>query len=135
MTYFLDTNICVYYLNNSNPAVSKRLEELPTANIKIPSMVAAELLYGAEKSGKREHNLKVFKTFLSVYEIISFDEKSAEHYSVIRAELERKGQIIGGNDIVIAAIVLTNGGVLVTHNADEFGRIKELKTEDWTVCL
>lgn len=133
MIYFLDTNICIYYLNNSNSAISARLEELPTANIKIPSMVAAELLYGAEKSGKREYNIKIFKAFLSIYEIINFDDKAAEHYSVIRADVERKGQIIGSNDIVIAATVLANDGVLVTHNVDEFSRIRQLKTEDWTV--
>ena len=132
MIYFLDTNICVYYLNNANPVISKRFEELPTASIKIPSMVAAELLYGAEKSGKREHNLKIFKTFLSIYDIVNFDEKAAGHYSIIRADLERRGQIIGGNDIIIAATVLANSGVLVTHNIDEFARINELKTEDWT---
>ena len=103
-----------------------------TENIKIPSMVAAELLYGAEKSGKREYNLKLFKTFLSIYEIINFDYKSAEYYAAIRAELERKGKIIGNNDIVIASTVIANNGVLVTHNVDEFSLIKELKIEDWT---
>jgi len=133
MIYFLDTNICVYYLNKSSSAVIEMLEKLPTANVKIPSMTAAELLYGAEKSGKREYNLKLFKDFLSIYDIISFDDKAAGYYSVIRAELEYKGQIIGGNDIIIAATVLANSGVLVTHNTDEFSRVKQLKIENWTV--
>jgi tRNA(fMet)-specific endonuclease VapC len=133
MIYFLDTNICIYHLNNTNHALSERLEEMPTSNIKIPSMVAAELLFGAEKSVKREHNLKVFKSFLSIYEIINFDGRAAEHYSMIRADLERRGQIIGGNDMIIAATALASGGILITHDTDEFSRIKQLKTEDWTV--
>jgi len=133
MIYFLDTNICVYYLNNSHPQLSKQLKSTPIKNIKIPSMVAAELLYGAEKSGKREYNLNLFKTFLSIYEIIDFDEKSAEYYAEIRARLERKGQIIGNNDIIIAAVTLANDGVLVTHNTGEFLRIEELKTDDWSI--
>ena len=133
MTYFLDTNICIYYLNNSNSAVVKQLNKTPVSNIKIPSMVAAELLYGAEKSAKREKNLKVFITFLSLFEIVSFDAQAADHYALIRAELERKGKIIGSNDIVIAAAVLSSNGVLVTHNTEEFSRFKKLKTADWTV--
>jgi len=133
MIYFLDTNTCVFYLNNSNANVVEQLEKLPTANIKIPSMVAAELLYGAEKSGKREHNMRVFKTFLSIYEIVGFDEKAVDYYAVIRADLERKGQKIGGNDIIIAAIVLAGGGILITNNTDEFSRVQGLKTEDWKI--
>ena len=131
MIYFLDTNTCVFYLNNSSSNIIEQLEKLPTATIKIPSMVAAELLYGAEKSGKREHNMKVFKSFLSIYEIVSFDEKAIEHYATVRADLERRGQKIGGNDIIIAATVLANDGILITNNIDEFSRVKGLKIEDW----
>ena len=133
MKYFLDTNICVYYLNNSNARVKEQINRMFTANIKIPSMVAAELLYGAEKSGKREYNLGLFKTFISLYEIINFDEKAAGYYASIRAELEKKGQIIGSSDIIIASTVLANEGILVTHNISEFSRIKELRIEDWTI--
>ncbi|MDR0448438.1 MAG: type II toxin-antitoxin system VapC family toxin, partial [Treponema sp.] len=88
--------------------------------------------YGAEKSKKREFNLKIVRVFLSIYEVVNFDEKSAEYYAAIRADLERKGQGIGGNDIVIASTVLANAGVLVTHNIDEFSRVNGLAVEDWT---
>ena len=131
MTYFLDTNICIYYLNNSHPILSSKLKGIPSASIKIPSMVAAELLYGAEKSVKREHTLQLIKTFLSIFKIIDFDEKAARHYAVLRAELERKGQTIGSNDLVIAATAIAHKGILVTHNTREFSRITELTTEDW----
>ena len=132
MTYFLDTNICIYHLNDSAPNLSRMLEQTSLRDIRIPSMVAAELLYGAEKSVKRQYNLKIFKTFLSLYEIVHFDEKAAEFYAAIRIELERKGQMIGGNDLVIAATVLPYGGVLVTNNTDEFSRISGLAVKDWT---
>ena len=131
MNYFLDSNICIYHLNDSAPGVSERLEQLPVKAIKIPSLVAAELMYGAEKSTKREYSIKVIKTFLSLYEIVSFDEKAAGHYATIRAELERKGKTIGGNDIIIAATVLANAGILVTHNTGEFSRVSQLIVEDW----
>ena len=131
MTYCLDTNTCIYHLNDSAPKLSDRLEEMPFRDIKIPSMVVAELFYGAEKSAKREYNFKVFRTFLTLYEIARFDERAAEHYAAIRAELERRGQRIGGNDLVIAATALSNDAVLVTHNIDEFSRVDGLKLEDW----
>lgn len=51
MTYFLDTNICIHYLNNASESVIKKFNEFGTANIKIPSIVAAELYYGAENMG------------------------------------------------------------------------------------
>jgi len=131
--YFLDTNICIYYINGSAPIVKERLEQIPSKFIKIPSMVVAELLYGVEKSSRREQNLKRCKEFLSVYDIIPFDEKAAEHYAVIKAKLERKGIIIGSNDIAIAAIVLANNGVIVSHNTAEFSRVDGLNVEDWVL--
>ena len=133
MIYFLDTNICIFFLKNTNRNLCDKLLEIPTGFIKIPSMVAAELLYGAEKSARREHNLGIMKSFLSIYEIIPFDEQAAGHYSQIRSGLERIGSIIGGNDIIIAATALAGNGVLVTNNTREFSRIKSLQTEDWTV--
>ena len=131
MIYFLDTNICIYHLNGSAPNVSSELEQMPMRNVKIPSMVAAELLYGAKKSAKREYNSEIFRKFLSLYEIVPFCEKAAGLYAVIRAELEIGGRLIDGNDLVIAATVMANEGILVTHNTDEFSRIGGLSVVDW----
>ena len=131
MNYFLDTNICIYHLNNTYPSVHEKLMQTPTKTIKIPAMVAAELQYGAEKSNKRSFSKNVVSTFLSVYQIIPFDERAAEHYAIIRASLEREGKIIGGNDMIIAAIALSHRGILVTHNTNEFSRIDGLVLEDW----
>lgn len=133
MIYCLDTNTCVYYLNDSVPNIRKRLNEKFFRDVKIPSMVAAELLYGAEKSAKRENNFKIVKTFFSLYEIIDFDEKAANLYAILRAELERSGQIIGSNDLIIAATALSFDATLVTHNVREFSRINGLKLEDWVI--
>ena len=133
MTYCLDTNTCIYYLNNSVPNVCKRLDEIPFRDVKIPSMVAAELLYGAEKSAKREYNYKIASTFLSLYEIIDFDENAAKLYAVFRARLERTGRGIGSNDLIIAATALSHESTLVTHSIGEFSRITELRLEDWVI--
>ena len=132
MIFFLDTNICIYHLNDSAPKLSDRLAQTPTKDIKIPAIVAAELLYGAGKSSRREENLRNYREFLSIYEIVSFDEKAAGHYAAVRRNLEQKGAPIGGNDLIIAAIVLAQGGALVTHNFSEFARVEGLVVEDWT---
>jgi len=132
MNYFIDTNTCSYFLDGRFQGVLKKFEEIPTSKIKLPSIVIAELYYGAKKSEKKEYNLNRIEKFLSNYGIARFDLKAAKIYGDIRADLEKKGQIIGGNDIVIAATVLSRDGVLVTHNVGEFSRIKNLKIEDWT---
>ena len=132
MSYCLDTNICIFHLNKSASTVTERLKALSAEEVLIPSMVVAELLHGAEKSAKRESNLANLALFLSPYRIISFDQKAARIYASIRAALERKGQIIGPNDIVIAATTLAHNAILVTNNTKEFSRIDGLKIEDWT---
>ncbi|MDR2712615.1 MAG: type II toxin-antitoxin system VapC family toxin [Clostridiales bacterium] len=133
MIYFLDTNICIFHLNNSRRNMSARLKRIPVGDIRISSIVAAELLYGAEKSSKREHNLRQCKSFLSIYEIVPFDEDAAEHYGRIRAKLEHEGTPIGSNDIMIAATALSYGSVIVTNNTGEFSRVQDLVVEDWTL--
>jgi tRNA(fMet)-specific endonuclease VapC len=132
MSYSLDTNTCIYHLNNSASTVTERLKTLSVEEVLISSMVIAELLYGAEKGTKRLANYENIAFFLSPYRIISFDQKAASIYAAIRADLERKGQIIGPNDIVIAATTLAHNAILVTNNTKEFSRIDGLKIEDWT---
>ena len=131
MTYFLDTNICIFHLNGAAPRLSKILERTPSSNVAIPSIVAAELIYGAEKSVKREYNLEKTGLFLSLYDIVPFDLYAAKVYGVIRRDLEYAGQIIGGNDLMIAASVIARKGTLVTNNTNEFSRIRGLPLEDW----
>ena len=133
MIYLLDTNICIYALKNSVKHLTDKLLKTPTKSIKIPSMVTAELLYGVEKSANYEKNMSIYKAFLSIYEMVPFDEKAAEHYAQIRADLERKGNVIGNNDIIIAATALANNGIVVSNNISEFKRVNGLHVEDWTL--
>ncbi len=111
--------------------IKDRLAGLSPKDIKIPSIVKAELLYGAEKSDKKKDNLQRINDFLEPFEIVSFDSNSAIVYSLIRSSLEYKGKIIGPNDYIIASIVLSNNGILITNNTKEFMRVKNLKVENW----
>ncbi len=131
MKFFLDTNICIYFLKGIFPDLLKTIMSHNPDDIKIPSMVKAELLYGAEKSQRRNENLEKVNGFLLPYEIIPFDDKAAVIYSRIRSKLEKIALIIGPNDLIIAATVLGGEGCLVTNNEKEFNRVPELKTCNW----
>ena len=130
-TYFLDTDICVYILNNKYPYLVKRLECCDRNSVKIPTAVYYELRYGAEKSRNREQTMDKLSKFVSEIEIVPFDERAAEYAGKIRADLEQTGQVIGGNDIIIAATALSNDATLVTNNLREFERIYRLSIENW----
>ena len=133
MNYFLDTNICIYFLSGKYPGLFKKLFSRNPNDIKIPVIVKAELLYGAEKSIKREDNISKITAFLLPFEIIPFDDASAAFYGKIRAKLETTGMMIGPNDLIIAATALSKNAVLVTNNTNEFIRVEGLNLEDWTV--
>lgn len=133
MIYYLDSNICVYFLKGLYPSIMENIQNINPSNIKIPSIVKAELLYGAEKSQQKTKNLSIIKRFLEPYEIIPFDDDCSIVYSRIRSSMELKGTIIGPNDYIIASTVLAKNGILVTNNTKEFERIKNLKIENWIV--
>ena len=132
MKFFLDTNICIYYLKGLFPKIKEKFLLNGPKSINILSIVKAELLYGAEKSKFKKNTFLKIKDFLSPYEIISFDNKSTFIYAKLKADLEKKGKIIGPNDLLIAASVIANNGILVTKNIKEFKRVKGLKLADWT---
>ena len=132
MIYYLDSNICIYFLKGLYPNIKDQIKSINPSNIKIPSIVKAELLYGAEKSNHRAANLDRITTFFEPFEIMPFDDDAAVIYSKIRSSSELKGNIIGPNDYIIASIVLSNNGILVTNNEKEFKMIKTLKLENWT---
>jgi tRNA(fMet)-specific endonuclease VapC len=132
MTYFLDTNICIRILNGSSQNVICKFEEIELDDIIIPSVVAAELIYGAYKSAKRDYNLIRFRSFLQQFKMACINSTVIETYGDIRYELERKGMPIGANDYFIAAIAKANKGILVTNNTREFSYVNGLILEDWT---
>lgn len=67
------------------------------------------------------------------FSVVPFDESAAKEYGKIRANLERQGTPIGGNDLFIAAHCRALNYVLITHNLKEFERVENLKIEDWTI--
>ena len=132
MKYYLDTNIVIYAIKGKYPNIIKRFLKVPYQSIVLPSIVIAELEFGAKKSANYKKVTKKYEEFINHFDEVSFDNKAAKIYADIRYDLEKKGAIIGPNDLIIAATVLANDGILVTHNVKEFNRVKDLKIEDWT---
>jgi len=131
MTHFLDTNTCIYFLKGQHANIQKNLQSKRPRDIKIPAIVMAELLFGAEHSERIKQNRDIVISFLAPYEIIPFDATAAEIYAQIRSRLASSGNPIGPNDLIIAATVLAHQGVLVTNNQREFQRINKLKIANW----
>ncbi len=128
---FLDSDICIHFLNGKDRELVKRLQSNSPTDLKIASIVQAELLYGVQNSKKMQENGSKLAEFLKPYEIISFDSQAATIYAQIRHELTRKGNLIGPNDLVLAATVIANHGSLATRNIGEFKRLNSLRLETW----
>jgi tRNA(fMet)-specific endonuclease VapC len=128
--YLLDTNVCIELLNERGGQAAKKLASVSPRDIRLCSIVKAELYHGAYKSG-REKNLSLVKAFSSSFDSLPFDDSAAEVYGKLRTTLEKQGKLIGPYDLLIASIVLANNVTLVTHNMDEFKRVPDLALEDW----
>ena len=131
MSYLLDTNACIRILNGTSDSLVSRLRREGPSVVKLSAVVKAELLFGARKSSRVEKNLTLLAKFFEPFEGVAFDDSSAEHYGLIRADLEREGRPIGPNDLLIAATARAHDSTLVTRNTDEFRRVVALRLENW----
>lgn len=131
MTYLLDTNVCIRYLNGRSPGVRAQLQARQPADIVVCSVVKAELFYGAQRSRDPRRSLAAQQQFLQPFRSLPLDDAAAEAAGRLRAHLADQGAPIGPYDLLIAAIALSNACILVTHNGREFGRIPDLAFVDW----
>ncbi|WP_397399127.1 tRNA(fMet)-specific endonuclease VapC [Phenylobacterium sp.] len=130
LRYTLDTNLCIRVLRD-RPAQARERFNLEADGLCISTVVLTELLHGAAKSARPAHHRREVERFASRLEVLAFDVAAADHAADIRAALERKGQPIGGYDLLIAGHARSRGLVIVTGNLAEFGRVDGLRCEDW----
>lgn len=133
MKYLLDTNACIRFLNGQSEPLRQRILLAEPEALLLCAVVKAELFYGAMKSHNPVGALAKQQQFVSQFASLDFDDKAAEVYGQIRADLERQGMPIGPHDLQIAAIAIANEVTLISHNTREFQRIKELHLEDWEI--
>jgi tRNA(fMet)-specific endonuclease VapC len=126
----LDTNLCIRVLRDRPQGLRERFNA-EAAALCISTVTLAELLYGAEKSGRPAEGRTKVEGFAARLDVLSFDSGAAAHYADIRADLERRGQVIGPYDMMIAGHARSRGLVVITANLDEFSRVVALRAEDW----
>ena len=131
--FMLDTDTCSHIMKRSHPLVLKRLQTFPVDAVCMSVVTKAELLYCVELSPRRAHDAAALAAFLPYVEAVDLDESAAPHYAEIRADLKRRGVMIGANDLFIAAHARALGLTLVTNNTAEFERVSNLRLENWTL--
>jgi len=127
----IDTNICIDIMNNHPSEVIRRFKVMELGQVGISSIAVSELQYGVSKSKRKNENQQRLDEFLLPFEIVPYDEKASRQYGDIRADLEKRGVVIGPLDLLIAAQAVSRDLVLVTNNEKEFERIKSLEVENW----
>jgi tRNA(fMet)-specific endonuclease VapC len=130
--YMLDTDTCSYIMKRSNPAVLRRLQTVPVADVFMSVITKSELLYGVEVSPRRAQDAAALAAFLPYVEVLDLPDAAGRHYAEIRADLKKRGALIGAHDLFIAAHARALGLTLVTNNSAEFERVKGLTIENWT---
>src|SRR5687768_8804134 len=131
--HMLDTDTCSYIMKRSSQMVMKRLRAVPVTDVCISVITKSELLYGVEMSPHRMQDATALQAFLPHVDVLEFPDDAATHYAQIRADLKKRGEMIGANDLFIAAHARSLGLRLVTNNTAEFGRVKGLTVENWTL--
>ena len=129
--YMIDTDICIYLRSNDRPKITARFAGLHQEDVAISVVTFGELAYGAAKSADAARAAQGFEWAMRVMPTLPLPPAAGEIYGRLRAELERDGKIIGGNDLWIAAHALAENLTLVTNNEREFKRITGLKVENW----
>lgn len=131
--YLLDSNALSELIRNPGGSVSQQFERraaVPANKMLTSIITACELRYGAVKKGSKILADRVDKTLAAV-KVVPLSTGADVKYADVRTDLERKGQLIGPNDMLIAAHALALDAILVTDNVREFKRIKGLKIENW----
>jgi tRNA(fMet)-specific endonuclease VapC len=129
--FLLDTNICIYIRQERPEPVLRRFRRLRPGEAALSVITYGELIYGAAKSARREAALERLRELVHWLPALPLPESAAEAYGMIRAELAAKGEMIGNNDLWIAAHAMAAGMTLVTNNEKEFRRVRGLKLQNW----
>ena len=131
--YLLDTNICIFAINNRSIKTVENIKSHFNKGLYISSLTIAELEYGIENSKKIEKNRIAMLKFISVFDVLNFTEFDAIEYGKLKTRLKSNGEIIGPIDMLLAAQALSNKFIFITNNVKEFERVEGLIIEDWSI--
>lgn len=131
--YLLDTNICIFAINQKPEYVTQAIQKNLRTGIYISALTIAELEFGVENSREIERNRIALLKFVSIFNILNFDDADAIAYGKLKSELRRKGQLIGPIDMLLSAQAISKALIFVTNNTNEFSRVSGLIIEDWSL--
>jgi len=131
--FLLDTNICIHIRQRRPPQMLARFQRLRPGEAAISVITFGELAYGAEKSRFREQAARQLMELAGLLPVMELPMRAGQFYGAIRASLEARGEMIGNNDLWIAAHARAAGLTLVTNNEQEFRRVQGLKIQNWVV--
>lgn len=126
----LDTNIVSDIIRNPGGKGAAKLRDVGDFGLSVSIITAAELRFGAQKSGSSRLESRVV-ALLQTLDVLPFDVPADAEYARLRLELETSGQPIGPNDMLIAAHARSLGTTIATANTREFGRVRGLRIENW----
>jgi len=129
--YMLDTDTCAFVMRGPSENLRAKLLATPLEQQSISVVTLAELLFGIKLSSQGKRNQVALDAFIKHLTVLDWTEEAAEHYADIRAVLHKSGQMIGSNDLLIAAHARCVGAIVVTNNEREFRRVPKLKVENW----
>jgi tRNA(fMet)-specific endonuclease VapC len=130
MKYLLDTSVISAVIKDPDGKAAERVAALRAGEPGTSIIVSAELKFGYTKESSRRLEALI-ERFLANVEIAPWEAPADMAYARLRAELEKKGKLIGQNDMLIAAHALTLDATLVTDNEREFSRVRGLRVENW----
>lgn len=129
--YMLNTDIASFIMKETSPGAIRRLQSLPTSATCISAIVESELRFGVAVSPRRQHDQSALEEFLGYMQVLDYPAAASSDYGLIRGDLKRRGAMIGGNDLLIAAHARYLGLTLVTNNTRQFKRVPGLRVENW----
>ena len=130
--FLLDTNICIFAIKQKPEIVLQTIQANMDTGMFISTLTIAELEYGISNSMYPEKNRTALLEFLTIFDVLPFDDHDAIEYGKIKAILKKQGSIIGPIDLLLAAQAVSKKLTLVTNNVKEFQRVENLTIEDWT---
>jgi tRNA(fMet)-specific endonuclease VapC len=130
MKYLLDTNICIYFLNQ-NQSITEKISKISVDDMAISIITIAELQFGAFNSNKTKENLERIKYLRNIMKTINLNTAITEEYAKIKSSLRKSGNLIDDFDILIGSTAIVNNLILVTNNQRHFNRMDNLLTENW----
>ncbi len=123
MTTIADTDVLIDYLSGEGPSAERVALEIDAGALATTAVTRFELLAGA-KSPRQE---RLILDLLEAVSTLPLDADAADRAAEVRRTLEAQGSPIGMGDSLIAGIVMTRKGILLTRNVKHFERVPGLR--------